>query len=212
MISEAYLDELDALLLNRLEDGMLLSELDGFLTGLIVSPDPVPQSRWLKLVWGDGPTAFEDQAALQTFLDLLMRHHNQIIADLDRPGEYEPVLEVDTRTDETLWEMWIEGFAKAMTLASGGWNRIRAGDDEAAQAAIAGITLLAGLISGRIKLDEVEEDHWDREAPGLIPLWVQVLHAWRLAQDGLVNSAKIGRNDPCPCGSGKKYKKCCGLN
>ncbi|TFH13897.1 MAG: hypothetical protein E4H02_10920, partial [Lentisphaerales bacterium] len=23
-------------------------------------------------------------------------------------------------------------------------------------------------------------------------------------------SAKIGRNDPCPCGSGKKYKKCCG--
>lgn len=24
--------------------------------------------------------------------------------------------------------------------------------------------------------------------------------------------AKIGRNDPCPCGSGKKYKKCCGTN
>ncbi len=24
--------------------------------------------------------------------------------------------------------------------------------------------------------------------------------------------AKVGRNDPCPCGSGKKYKKCCGLN
>ena len=25
-------------------------------------------------------------------------------------------------------------------------------------------------------------------------------------------SKKVGRNDPCPCGSGKKYKKCCGLN
>jgi uncharacterized protein YecA (UPF0149 family) len=25
-------------------------------------------------------------------------------------------------------------------------------------------------------------------------------------------SQKIGRNDPCPCGSGKKYKKCCGMN
>jgi len=25
-------------------------------------------------------------------------------------------------------------------------------------------------------------------------------------------AAKIGRNDPCPCGSGKKYKKCCGAN
>ena len=25
-------------------------------------------------------------------------------------------------------------------------------------------------------------------------------------------SAKVGRNDPCPCGSGKKYKNCCGAN
>lgn len=28
----------------------------------------------------------------------------------------------------------------------------------------------------------------------------------------IVNTNKIGRNDPCPCGSGKKYKKCCGRN
>ena len=26
----------------------------------------------------------------------------------------------------------------------------------------------------------------------------------------IVNEPKIGRNDPCPCGSGKKYKRCCG--
>ena len=30
-------------------------------------------------------------------------------------------------------------------------------------------------------------------------------------ESGIVrNEEKIGRNDPCPCGSGKKYKKCCG--
>ena len=28
----------------------------------------------------------------------------------------------------------------------------------------------------------------------------------------VVKGKKIGRNDPCPCGSGKKYKKCCGRN
>jgi len=28
----------------------------------------------------------------------------------------------------------------------------------------------------------------------------------------VVKSEKIGRNDPCPCGSGRKYKKCCGAN
>jgi preprotein translocase subunit SecA len=27
-----------------------------------------------------------------------------------------------------------------------------------------------------------------------------------------ISSVKVGRNDPCPCGSGKKYKKCCGRN
>ena len=26
----------------------------------------------------------------------------------------------------------------------------------------------------------------------------------------VVSAVKVGRNDPCPCGSGKKYKKCCG--
>ena len=38
---------------------------------------------------------------------------------------------------------------------------------------------------------------------------------WLFTEGNMVKSApvsvtKIGRNDPCPCGSGKKYKKCCG--
>ena len=28
----------------------------------------------------------------------------------------------------------------------------------------------------------------------------------------MYNGVKVGRNDPCPCGSGKKFKKCCGRN
>ncbi len=32
----------------------------------------------------------------------------------------------------------------------------------------------------------------------------------KLHQESHVTVEKIGRNDPCPCGSGKKYKKCCG--
>ena len=39
------------------------------------------------------------------------------------------------------------------------------------------------------------------------PACAGIPFAGRLA-DGAV--AKVGRNDPCPCGSGKKYKKCCG--
>jgi uncharacterized protein len=29
-------------------------------------------------------------------------------------------------------------------------------------------------------------------------------------REQLLRSTKVGRNDPCPCGSGKKFKKCCG--
>lgn len=31
-------------------------------------------------------------------------------------------------------------------------------------------------------------------------------------QSKIVHTEKVGRNDPCPCGSGKKYKACCGKN
>ena len=36
--------------------------------------------------------------------------------------------------------------------------------------------------------------YWDRDTPDVAP----------------PRAASIGRNDPCPCGSGRKYKKCCG--
>ena len=47
-----------------------------------------------------------------------------------------------------------------------------------------------------IQLDDDEDDD-----EGYEPLVAQVIRT----------EPKIGRNDPCPCGSGKKYKKCCGL-
>ena len=40
--------------------------------------------------------------------------------------------------------------------------------------------------------------------------WVYAGQATPRGQTVKRESPKIGRNDPCPCGSGKKYKKCCG--
>lgn len=210
-----YLDELDDILLNQFDDGMLLSELDGYLTGLIVSPDLVPPSRWLKPIWGDAPPPFEDAASLQHFLDLVMEHHNALLESLNAPGGYEPILDSDPRMGEILWEMWIDGFAAAMKLAPAGWNRIRASDDAGPKAALAGIIELAAVSDGQVHPDDDEQKRWDRQASDFIPIWVLMLHEWRLENDANKHSsgsAKVGRNDPCPCGSGKKYKKCCGLN
>jgi len=118
-----YLDELDRLLLD-LPDAMLISQLDGFLTGIIVSPDLVKPGRWIRLIWagddGDGEPGFETEVELQAFLDLVMTHYHVILESLSHPGAYAPVLETDTRTDETLWEMWVDGFSQAMALAPSG--------------------------------------------------------------------------------------------
>ena len=60
----------------------------------------------------------------------------------------------------------------------------------------------------------IEQDHPD--SPVLAYLrWFSSLGIDLTAGDGestiLTNpDKKIGRNEPCPCGSGKKYKKCCG--
>ncbi len=37
----------------------------------------------------------------------------------------------------------------------------------------------------------------------------EITKSWRLSKQA-VSEKTVGRNDPCPCGSGKKYKKCCG--
>ena len=37
----------------------------------------------------------------------------------------------------------------------------------------------------------------------------EITKEWRISKQA-VSEKTVGRNDPCPCGSGKKYKKCCG--
>lgn len=215
----AYLDALDRQLLDQPE-AMLVSQLDGFLTGIVVSPDLITPGRWIPLIWagdeGDSEPDFENEEDLQAFLNLVMIHYHAIIDALAHPGAYAPVLETDTRTDETMWEMWIDGFAQAMALSPDGWARIDADDDAGCHAALKGIRTLRDFAEGDLALDDKEEDRWDAEAPDLIPIWVEMLHQWRVENDPrrpvAVRRTKVGRNDPCPCGSGKKYKKCCGTH
>lgn len=44
-----------------------------------------------------------------------------------------------------------------------------------------------------------------------LPIWVYNGYS-KKEVNSMPKEKKVGRNDPCPCGSGKKYKKCCGKN
>src|SRR5438128_9230551 len=61
-------------------------------------------------------------------------------------------------------------------------------------------------------VDELEEAFQRRKRRELEEARMAGAGDQQPVQQVVRGSAKIGRNDPCPCGSGKKYKKCCGAN
>ena len=199
-------------------DPMLLSQLDGLLAGVLVCPDLILPGEWLPLVWGgDEEPVFGDLAQAQRLTAMIMEHYNGIRADLHRGrGRYAPVFDIDTRHDEVLWELWIDGFESAMALRPDSWTEIAASGGDAAEALI-GLACLIKIANDDADLPPDVVDSLTAEAADLIPIWIETLSACRLQQESSSTTeparrSKVGRNEPCPCGSGKKYKKCCGLN
>lgn len=198
------------------EDAMLLGELDGFLAGIIVCPELIRPSEWLPLVWGETLPAFADDAQAQRMHELILSHYNDIIAQLNR-GHYEPIFEVDL-DGSAMWEIWIEGFARAMDLRPGCMTGLaeRHLDDEDIQRAVfvLGRLCYLALDPDRAQVLDIDAE-LEKLAPDLIASHVEILHQARLSEAASSRGAqamlqpKIGRNDPCPCGSGKKFKKCC---
>ncbi|MEZ0167516.1 UPF0149 family protein [Microvirga sp. TS319] len=202
-------------------DAMLVTELDGFLAGILVCPDLIMPGEWLPLVWGgteEADAIFENARQAEQLVGLVMEHYNATALDL-QSGRYAPVFEVDTRHDDVLWELWIEGFEAARQLRPESWISLLDGDEDT-RTALTGLILLTRVAQGDGDLSEDKIKELTEHAPDLIGPWIESLHAWRVSQHRAGQPApppapsfgKVGRNDPCPCGSGKKYKKCCGLN
>jgi uncharacterized protein len=204
-------------------EAMLLTELDGFLAGILVCPDLIMPGEWLPMVWGgmnkEAAPVFENTKQVEQLVELIMERYNAVAADLQRGfGHYEPLFDVDTRHDEVLWEIWIDGFDTALQLRPEAWAELRASDADTC-GALAGLVALVQIGRGESTLPKEQVDDLTAKAPDLIPHYVETLNAWRVSQQvaGQVraetpNFGKVGRNEPCPCGSGKKYKRCCGLN
>ena len=54
-----------------------------------------------------------------------MEHYNDIARTLmERPDRYSPLFSIDTRNGDILWELWIEGFEKAVALRPAAWTKL----------------------------------------------------------------------------------------
>jgi uncharacterized protein len=115
------LKQLEKELLSLGEETMLIEELDGFIAGLLVCPDLIKPGEWLPIVWDrdnrDPQPAFDNLDHANRVLGLIMEHYNDIArALMERPDRYSPLFPVDQRNGDILWELWIEGFEKAVKL------------------------------------------------------------------------------------------------
>jgi len=197
---------------------MNLQELDGFFSALIAGPEPVMPSEYNRELFGSEAPEFSGLEEAKDILGLLNRHWNTIASTLYK-GEIHVPLIFEDEHGELHGNDWARGFMRGMHMRHEGWAEL-VNDDEHGGC----------LIPMMMLYHEHDEDPAMRPEP-ITPDKREQLIALMAA--GLMNSyeyfrkerdsdfgvpapeiqrstPKVGRNDPCPCGSGKKYKKCCG--
>lgn len=194
-------------------------ELDGYLTGIAVSPDLLLPSRWLDRIWGENEPIFDGFDQMQTVVAAVIEHCNAIIAALDagfkqieakKPADYRPLfLAVGGKPSHDIVRTWVRGFGKAMALAPERWSSI-AEDERLHQLLIPFIGFVEVTDPDFEPADNIDE-LLDAAATA-IPRATIILRkiAQFSARPSTNRRSKIGRNDPCPCGSRLKYKRCCG--
>ena len=109
-------------------------ELDGYLTGIVVSPDLLLPSDWLDGIWGQNEPTFDSLDQTQTVIAAVMDHYNAIIAALDagfkqieakQPADYRPLfLAASDKPKHEIVRTWVRGFGKAMALAPERWSSL----------------------------------------------------------------------------------------
>jgi len=202
---------------------MNLEQLDGFFAALIVAPDMVMPSEYLPLIWGSDTLeddAFADEEEARQILALLMDYWNAIGKTLHAEGLYLPIF-LEDAGGVAHGRDWARGFMQGVNLRRESWAELITNENEAG--ALLPIALMAGEVDPNWPAtplnDEKREEMLTLMAAGLARMHHYFAphrrdlaraeadkHTYRRA------GSKVGRNDPCPCGSGKKYKHCCASN
>jgi uncharacterized protein len=222
-LTEDELDELDQYLLYGVDsdEAMVIDILDGYLHAIAIAPITLQPRQWLPKVWGTDQMIppGESVERINHVLGLVLRHYNSIIAGLesDPPDLYTTwatAVYRDKEYDDA--EGWAHGFVEGMRLCWSDWQPMLATQE--GQRWFRPIGLLA---EDDFSPDQEELTKTPARRAKLaqdIPDAVLAMHSFwlplRLAaiQQMLAKESapKVGRNDPCPCDSGKKFKKCCG--
>jgi uncharacterized protein len=211
-------------------------ELQGFLFTIAGAPELVRPSEWMPVVFADGSAGYETLEEAQLILGELMSLYNGVNAGV---VDEKPTLPPDCRwrrdvlanlDEKAPVAQWSRGFLAGHRWLEDSWDIV---PDELSDDF--GLTLMAltffasptlaeaylketkaaslegfGKAMRRIHRNAMREYAW-------LGRTIQQLRAEQDAEQARAEQQpvkrtqpKVGRNEPCPCGSGRKFKKCCG--
>lgn len=224
-LTDDEIGELDHFLLYAdVPDSMTLDMLDGYLHALAIGPTTVEPRQWMPRIWGENFASMmppsKDIAELSRVVGLITRLFDSIVANLEDPDGpamvplWSTFQDGDRERDDA--EIWAYGFITGMKLTEADWAPLLA--TKRGRAWLRPIQLL-GEEDFSPEQHALTKTPADREKLSLeIPEAVLAMYQYwnmhrRTADDrngAETSGGKVGRNAPCPCGSGKKFKKCCG--
>ena len=213
-----YLDKLEQYLESDQSppNSMYISDLDGFLTGIVIGPELILPSEWLPVVWGGEEPVFLDAEQAAEITSAILKRYNDIRATLR--GERWTISPIFWEgPDGSLIAMdWAEGFMDAVRLRIDAWQPLFLHRTKADL--LMPILILCCDQDGKSYLPEIlaDDDVLIKTAPELIPDVVDAIY-WFWQERSVTPvpfraEATQGRNEPCHCGSGKKFKRCCGTS
>lgn len=222
-LSDAEFERLGQGLRELGRNPMNIEALDGFLAALVSGPDDVPESEYIEEIWGDN-VANEDtfiaQPILQDLVFLVIRHRDAIAHTLLSGDVFVPLLLEDEqgicRAND-----WAIGFMRGMGMRRTQLAQLL--NDQENGGAIVPILALAHehdpdpeLRTYATPIDgELREKLIIGAAAGVMRIYryfegQRLMNSIRESTRYRRIARKVGRNEPCPCGSGKKFKQCCG--
>lgn len=214
-LSEPELDRIEQFLNApaRVETTLPLDMAQGVLAAAVSGPSPVPRELWLPEILGESPSfASEDEE--REITELLQRFADDTARQLNEADGFDFIL----YGEEDDLAPWAEGYLQGVELAEPGWDEVADAEDLDhilfPFLALTGEAKELALEAGEEWMDEAEEGRMLAEIRENLAshLFDVRDYFFRKGIPGTVrrDSPKVGRNDPCPCGSGKKYKNCHG--
>jgi uncharacterized protein len=162
-------------------------ELDGYLTGIVVTPQaaPILPSAWIARLWGNDEPIFADEAQINSVLGAVMIHYNTLLRDIDRSlqrleadriVDYRPLFLSGGPKHEAV-RTWVRGFWTAMQLAPETWSALL--EDERTKTIIAPFVGFFDI--GNIEPNEIPDDIDDRldDDAALIPRMILLYESSR---------------------------------